>query len=183
MLHGLVMDCHNSLNLTYLLLLYLFVNILYIWTQFILLNTFWQERSRLVTLCKELLYINNFDRYTVSMTLFESTEHNVTYSHVNYIWTLILLLNTFCNEWSRLLRLFNEYLYIISFDVYTVSKTLFDANEHNISVSHFRYIWTLFLLLKTFWHELSRLVTPCNEFLYIISYDVYTVSKTFFDAT
>jgi hypothetical protein len=67
-------------------------------------------------------------------------------------------------------------LYIINFDLYTFSITLFDATEHILSVSHFRYIWTLFLLLNTFWHEWLRLVTPRNELLYIISFDLYTVS-------
>jgi hypothetical protein len=90
-----------------------------------------------------------------------------------YCWT------RFTTNRSRLVRLCKQFLYIISFDEYTVSKTLFDATEPNLSVSHFRYIWTLFLLLNTFWHEWSRLVTPCNDFLYIISFDVYTVSKTF----
>jgi hypothetical protein len=84
------------------------------------------------------------------MTLFETTEHNVTCSHVIFIWTLILLLNTFCHKWSRLVRLCIELLYIISFDLHTFSMTFFDAREHNLSVSHFRYIWTLFVLLSAF---------------------------------
>jgi hypothetical protein len=75
-----------------------------------------------------------------------------------------------------------EELYIISFELYTLSKTLFHVTEHNHSVSHFRYIWTLFLLLNTFWQEWSRLVTTRNELLYIISFEPQTVSKTFFDA-
>jgi hypothetical protein len=37
-----------------------------------------------------------------------------------------------------------ELLYIISFGLYAISMTLFDATEHNVSVSHIRYIWTLF---------------------------------------
>jgi hypothetical protein len=40
MLRGLIMDCQNSLNLTSLSLLYRFVNVLYNWTLFLLLNTF-----------------------------------------------------------------------------------------------------------------------------------------------
>jgi hypothetical protein len=44
-------------------------------------------------------------------------------------------------------------------------------------------IWTLFLLLNTFWHDWSDLVTLCNELRYITSFDFYTVSMTFFDAT
>jgi hypothetical protein len=59
----------------------------------------------------------------------------------------------------------------------------FYATEHNLSVSPFRYIWTLFLLLNTFWLEWSSLLTPRNKLLYIISFNVYTVSKTLFDGT
>jgi hypothetical protein len=79
-------------------------------------------------------------------------------------------------------NILNELHYIISFNLYTLSKTLFHATEDNLPVSHFRYIWTLFLLLNTFWHEWLRLVAPWNELLYIISFDLYTVSKAFFDA-
>jgi hypothetical protein len=64
------MDGHNSLNLTSLTLLYRFVIILYIWTIFLLLNTFWHERTCLVTHCNDLHYIISFDLHTVSMTLF-----------------------------------------------------------------------------------------------------------------
>jgi hypothetical protein len=44
-------------------------------------------------LCNGLLYIINSELYTVSMTLFEATEHNVTCAHVTYIWKLILCLS------------------------------------------------------------------------------------------
>jgi hypothetical protein len=127
MLRGFAMDGHNSLSLTSLSLLYRFVNVLYIWTLYLLLNTFWQERSRLVRLCNELLYIISFDLYTLSMTLLDATEHYISVSYILYIWTLFLMLNTFWHEWSRLVTLCNELLYIISFDLYTVSKTFFDA--------------------------------------------------------
>jgi hypothetical protein len=40
MLRGMVIDGHDSLNLTPLSLVYRFVNILYIWSIFLLLNTF-----------------------------------------------------------------------------------------------------------------------------------------------
>jgi hypothetical protein len=73
MLHGMVMDGHASLTLTSLSLLYRFVNVLYSWTLFLLLNTFYHAWSRLVTLCHELLYIHGFDLYTVSMSLVDST--------------------------------------------------------------------------------------------------------------
>jgi hypothetical protein len=76
----------------------------------------------------------------------------------------------------------NELLYIISFDLYSLTKTLFHVTEHNHSVSHFRSIWTQFLLMNTFWREWWRLVTTCNELHYIISFEPQTISKTFFDA-
>jgi hypothetical protein len=69
MWRGLAMAGHASLTLTSLSLLYRFVNIVYIWTLFLLLNTFRHAWSRLVTLCLELLYILGFDLYTLSMTL------------------------------------------------------------------------------------------------------------------
>jgi len=59
-LHCLVMDGHASLSLTSLSLLYRFVNVLYIWTLFLLLNTFCHDCARLVTLCHELLYFLGF---------------------------------------------------------------------------------------------------------------------------
>jgi hypothetical protein len=73
MLRGLVMDDHASLTLTSLSLYYRFVNVLYIWRLFVLLNTFCHAWSRLVTLCHELLYVLGFDLYTVSMTLVYAT--------------------------------------------------------------------------------------------------------------
>jgi hypothetical protein len=127
MLRVLVMDRHNSLSLTSLSLLYRFANVLHIWTLFILLNTFWFEWTGIVTLCNELLYITSFDLYTLSMTLFDATEHNLTVSLFRYIWTQFLLLNTFWHELSRLVKHCNELIYIISFAMYTVSMTLFDA--------------------------------------------------------
>jgi hypothetical protein len=45
------------------------------------------------------------------------------------------------------------------------------------------HIWTLFLLLKTFWHDWSGIVTLCIELLYITRFDFYTVSMSLFDAT
>jgi hypothetical protein len=45
------------------------------------------------------------------------------------------------------------------------------------------HIWTLILLLNTFWHEVSGLVTLCSELLYITSFDLYTVHLSLFDAT
>jgi hypothetical protein len=70
---GLVMDVHTWLTLTTLSLLHRLVNVLYIWTLFLLLNTFCHAYSRLVTLCHELLYILGFDLYTLCMTLVDAT--------------------------------------------------------------------------------------------------------------
>jgi len=72
-LRCLVIDGHASLSLTPLSLFYRLVNVLYIWTLFLLLNTFCHACSRLVTLCQELLYILGFDLYTVCMTLVDAT--------------------------------------------------------------------------------------------------------------
>jgi len=73
MLRGLVMDDHASLSLTSLSLLNRFVNILYIWTLFLLLFTFCHAWTRLVTLSHELFYKFGFDLYTVSVTLVDAT--------------------------------------------------------------------------------------------------------------
>jgi hypothetical protein len=57
------------------------------------------------------------------------TSLTLLYSFVNvlYIWTLILLLNMFCHDWSRLVTFCNELTNIISFDLHTVSKSFFNA--------------------------------------------------------
>jgi hypothetical protein len=73
MLRDSVMDGHDSLTLTSLSLLYRFVNVLYIWSQFLMLNSFYHVWSRLVTLCHELHYILGSYLYTVSMTLVNET--------------------------------------------------------------------------------------------------------------
>jgi hypothetical protein len=69
---GLVMDDHNSLSLSSQSLLYRFANVLHICTLILLLNTFRQECSGLVTLSSELLFITSFDLYTVSMSLLDA---------------------------------------------------------------------------------------------------------------
>jgi hypothetical protein len=66
------MNGHDPLTMTSLSL-YLFVNVLYMRTLILLLNTFWHAWSRVVTLCHELHYILGFDLYTVSMTPFDAT--------------------------------------------------------------------------------------------------------------
>jgi hypothetical protein len=73
MMLGFVMDGHASLPLTSLSILYRFLNVFYMWTLFLLLNTVCHARSRLVTLCHELLYILGFDMYTCSMTVVDAT--------------------------------------------------------------------------------------------------------------
>jgi hypothetical protein len=70
---GLIMDGHDSLNLTSLSLLYRFDNVLYVRTLLLLLNTFCYAWLRLVPLCHELLYIHGFVLYNVSMTLVDAT--------------------------------------------------------------------------------------------------------------
>jgi hypothetical protein len=118
MLRTLVMDGHNSLNLTSLSLQYRFVNILYIWTQFLLLYPFWQEWTRLLTLCKEFLYIISFDLYTVSKRFFGANLHNLTVftillSGLNfYCWTCF---NTNGHASKRLLSVLTCILYILLF--------------------------------------------------------------------
>jgi hypothetical protein len=128
MLHGLIMDDHNSLNLTSLLLLYLFVNILYILTLFLLLNTFWLEWSRIVTLYTNYFILSIFTCIT-SLWLFldqpKTTSHDLTI----YIWTLILLLSTFWHEWSRFLTNYS----IKSF--YPVCR-IYDSFWCNLTQSH-----------------------------------------------
>jgi hypothetical protein len=45
------------------------------------------------------------------------------------------------------------------------------------------YVRNLFLLLNTFCHAWSRLVTICHELLYILGFDLYTVAMTLVYAT
>jgi hypothetical protein len=63
------MDVHDSLTLTSLSLLSLFVNVAYVRTLYLLLNTFRLALPILVRLCHQLLYILGFDLYTLSVTL------------------------------------------------------------------------------------------------------------------
>jgi hypothetical protein len=73
MLRGLFMDDYASITWTSLSLVYRFVDVLYMWTLFLLLNTYCHARSRLVTLCHESLYILGFEFYTLSRTLVDAT--------------------------------------------------------------------------------------------------------------
>jgi hypothetical protein len=45
------------------------------------------------------------------------------------------------------------------------------------------YMRSLFLLLNMLHHAWTRLVTVCLELLYILGFDLYTVSMTLADAT
>jgi hypothetical protein len=45
------------------------------------------------------------------------------------------------------------------------------------------YMRSLFLLLNTFCHAWSRLVTLCQQLLFTLGSDLYTVSMTLVDAT
>jgi hypothetical protein len=149
MLRRFTVDVHNLLSLTSLSLLYCFVNVLYIWTLYLLVNTFWQEWSRIVTLCNELLHIISFELYTLSMTLLDATEHYISVSHVSYIWIVFLLLNIFWHEWWRLVTPCNELIYIINFDTYTFSKTFLCNLTQSQFLAFFTsglyfYFWTRF---------------------------------------
>jgi hypothetical protein len=62
-LFGLVFDCHDSLSLTSMSLLYRYDNVLSLRSLFFLLNTFYYAWSRLVTIYHELLYILSFYLY------------------------------------------------------------------------------------------------------------------------
>jgi hypothetical protein len=84
---------------------------------------------------------------------------------------------------TRIKNLCNQLINKVGFELYTVYMTPFDATEHNLSVSLFPYFWTIVLLLNTFLQEWSLLVSLCNELDYFISFDLCTVSLTFFDAT
>jgi hypothetical protein len=180
MLHRFAMDDHTLLRLTSLTLLYCFVNVLYIWTQFLLLNTFCHDWSRLVALCNELHYIISFDLHTVFNTFFWC---NLTQSHSFSRSIRLDSIFTVEHFLTRIVTLCNELIYIVCFELYSVYMTRFDATEHKLTVSHFRYFWTIFLLLKTFWHEWSRIITLCNELLYKVGFDLYAVYMTRFDAT
>jgi hypothetical protein len=72
-LRCLFMDGHSSISLTSLSLIFRFVNVLYIWNLFLLLNTFCHEWSRVITFSHELLYFLGLDLHTVSMTLVDAT--------------------------------------------------------------------------------------------------------------
>jgi hypothetical protein len=100
------------------------------------------------------------------MTRFETTEHNVTCAYVIYMWTLILLQNTFCHEWSRFVTLCIELLYIISFDLHNQSM-IFLMQQNIISQFLTLHLDSIF----TAEHVLTRMVRTRNEFLYIISFD------------
>jgi hypothetical protein len=63
----------------------------------------------------------------------------------------------------------NEILYSICFDLYTVSMTLYDANKFNLTVTQVLYMWTLFLLLKTFLHEWSRLISSVTNYFIVLA--------------
>jgi hypothetical protein len=74
---------------------------------------------------------------------------------------------------------------------------LFEATELNVTCAHVIYIWTLILCLSfplsihqdplfTVEHVLTRMVTHyilCNELIYKLGFDLYTVYVTRFDAT
>jgi hypothetical protein len=159
MVRGYHMDGHNSLWLISLSLLYLYFNVVYMWTLFLLLYTFWKEWWGLVTLCNNYSIISILTCIPSLWLFFNHPITNVTCSHVIYIWTLILVLNTFLHEWSRLVTFWNELLYIISFFLYNASVILFETTDHK------RHMFSRCLHLDSIFtseHVLTRMVTPSN---------------------
>jgi hypothetical protein len=144
------MDDQNSLSLTSLSPLYRFVNVLYNWTIFLLMNTFLKEWLRLVTLCDELHYIISFDLYTLSMTVIDATERNVSVSHFLNILALFIPMNTFWHVWPRLVTLCNVLLYINNFVLIpTLRLFLMQTNTMSQFLTFFNsglyfYCWTRF---------------------------------------
>jgi hypothetical protein len=67
------MDGHDPLTLTSLSLEYRFLNVLYIWSPFLPLNSFCYAWSLIVTLCHELHYILVYDLYAYCMSLVDAT--------------------------------------------------------------------------------------------------------------
>jgi hypothetical protein len=89
MLHGLIMDGHNSLNLATRLLLYLFDYIVYIWTIFTAEFVF----TRMVTTRNALLRISLYYQFQPVCSLYDSFLNNRThlqmfsrYLHLDYIF-------------------------------------------------------------------------------------------------
>jgi hypothetical protein len=155
----LFVDDYNSLSLTSLSLLYRYVNALYIWTLFSLPTRFCHYMSRLVTLCNEILYIICFDLYTVSMTLYDATKFNLTVTHVLYIWTLFLLLNTSLHKWSSFVTLCKELLYILIGLTYIPSLWLFLNQPNTVSKCLTFFTSGLYFTCE---HVLTGMVTPSN---------------------
>jgi hypothetical protein len=81
-LFGLVFDCHDSLFLTSMSLIYRYDKYLYMRSPFLLLKTFYSAWSQLVTICLELLNNISFYLYAVCMTLVDAIYQNVTLSKV-----------------------------------------------------------------------------------------------------
>jgi hypothetical protein len=127
MMRGLVIDGHNSFSLTSLSLLYRFANVLHIWALFLLLNTFWDERWDIVTVCNELLYITRVGIYTVSKESFWYNETQSVFLTFFYIWTKFLLLSTFWIELPRYITLCNDLLFKVGFNLNNVYMTRFDV--------------------------------------------------------
>jgi hypothetical protein len=71
--------------------------------------------------CHTLLTMVMDDQDSINVT-----SQSLLYRLVNVLYerTLILLLNAFCHAWSHLDTYCHELLYIIGFDLYTVSMTL-----------------------------------------------------------
>jgi hypothetical protein len=74
----------------------------------------------------------------------------------------------------------NEELYIISFNLYTLSMTLFMQLN---TISQFLTFITSWRKFYTFRNERSRIVKLCNNLLYKVGFNLNTVYMTRFDAT
>jgi hypothetical protein len=82
MLYGLFFDYNDSITLISMSLLYPYDNYLYMRSPFLLLKTFYNAWSQLVTICHELLNNLSFYLYTVCMTLVDAIYHYVALSKV-----------------------------------------------------------------------------------------------------
>jgi hypothetical protein len=115
------------------------------------MKTFCHERSRLVTLCNELLYIISFDLYTV-LWFFLMQPYKLC----------VRLVCFFMLEYARLIYIMLCRLAINGHN--SLSLTSLSLLHRFSNVLH---IWSLIVLLNTFWHEWLGLVTLCNQLLYI----------------
>jgi hypothetical protein len=75
------------------------------------------------------LFMDGHDSYTLT-----SLSLLYRFVYILHVRTLFLVLNTFIHAWYRLYTLCQDLLYILGFDLYTVSMNLIDATKHNVSI-------------------------------------------------